>query len=183
VRSSSALAAVIYDPAERTYTAVMPASGPGFVLLGGSERDRRISGWAAALGALARQGTPVHRMQWVARSLPYAGESPAGLVSRPSSGQPNVPRRASASYDELLEVTRHDMRRHQVLLAMSVKLSRPSLVVRPSGAHEHAASCGLLLRELSEFRRRLSDAEVDTAPALAPRALASVIRGGFSSSR
>ena len=65
-----AQAAVVHDPAERTYTAVMPASGPGFVLLGTDDRDRRVSGWAAALGTLARQGTPVHRVQWVARTLP-----------------------------------------------------------------------------------------------------------------
>ena len=68
-------AAVVYDPRERTYTAVMPASGPGFVLLASSERDRRVSGWSAALGALARQGTPVHRVQWVARTVPGAGDA------------------------------------------------------------------------------------------------------------
>jgi hypothetical protein len=183
-RSPSALAAVIYDPRERTYTAVLPASGPGFVLLGGSERDRRVSGWAAALGALARQGTPVHRLQWVARTLPAAGVGSASSGSAAFDVEPKVgPDRASASYDELLEVTRPYMSRHQVLLAMSVKVSRPSLTLRPPSANEHASSCALLLREVAAFRRRLSDADVDTAPALAPRSLASVIRAGFSSSR
>jgi hypothetical protein len=183
-RAPSALAAVIYDPGERTYTAVLPASGPGFVLLAGAERDRRVSGWAAALGALARQGTPVHRIQWVARTLP--GSAPGQSTDAGASGmQPDAggPTGASASYHELLAVTRSQICRNQVLLAMSVKAARPGLALRPPGAQDHATSCALLLRELAAFRRRLSDADVDTAPALAPRALASVMRAGFSSSR
>lgn len=117
-RAPGALAAVVYDPAQRTYTAVVPASGPGFVLLGGAERDRRVSGWAAALGALARQGTPVHRIQWVARTLPGSGGSRSDATSAPSDIGPH---RAKASYDQLLAEVRPHMGRHQVLLAMSVK--------------------------------------------------------------
>ena len=175
-----AQAAVVHDPAERTYTAVMPASGPGFVLLGTDDRDRRVSGWAAALGTLARQGTPVHRVQWVARTLP--GDSP----QRRTDSVPGSPTGASAatrSYEELIDVSRPAMRRHQVLLAMSVRGARHGIALRPAGAAEHAASCAVLMRELADFRRRLSDADVKTAPALAPRALASVLRAGFSSSR
>jgi hypothetical protein len=180
-RTGSAQAAVIHDPAERTYTAVMPASGPGFVLLGTDERDRRVSGWAAALGTLARQGTPVHRVQWVARTLPGAStHSGNGTMHRSSAAAAGA---ATRSYEELLDVARPAMRRHQVLLAMSVRGARHGMALRPAGAAEHAASCAVLMRELADFRRRLSDADVDTAPALAPRALASVLRAGFSSSR
>ncbi|HTW99098.1 MAG TPA: SCO6880 family protein, partial [Acidimicrobiales bacterium] len=181
--SGRSAAAVVYDPRERTYTAVMPASGPGFVLLAGSERDRRVSGWSAALGALSRQGTPVHRVQWVARTVPGAGGGSirdSGNLPMGSNGNRSG---ASASYDEFLAATRPTVCRHQVLLAMSVRVSRPGLIMRPPGAQDHASSCALLLRELAAFRRRLSDAEVDSAPPLAPRALASVIRAGFSSSR
>jgi hypothetical protein len=177
-RSPGALAAVIYDPRERTYTSVMPASGPGFVLLGGSERDRRVTGWAAALGALARQGTPVSRIQWVARTLPGTSASGASSAS-PGTGPP----RATASYDELMTAASPHLGRHQVLLAMSVKSQRAGLSLRAPNAQEHSTSCTLLLRELAAFRRRLSDADIDTAPALAPRALASVIRAGYSTSR
>src|SRR6202041_3226448 len=62
--------AVVYDASAGSYTAVFPASGPGFVLLSPTERERRVAGWAAALGGLARQGTPVDRVQWIARTLP-----------------------------------------------------------------------------------------------------------------
>ena len=176
-RSPGALAAVVYDPRERTYTSVMPASGPGFVLLGGAERDRRVSGWAAALGALARQGTPVSRIQWVDAPCPVWGPLERRARRRGRA------LRVGASYDELMAAASPHLGRHQVLLAMSVKSQRAGLALRAPGAQEHADSCTLLLRELAAFRRRLSDADVDTAPALAPRALASVIRAGYSTSR
>ncbi len=196
-RTGSGLAAVVHDPADRTYTAVMPASGPGFVLLGSNEKDRRIAGWAAALGTLARQGTPVHRVQWVARTLP--GESrtafggpqgasgfagPSGQVGRADAAGPGGPAGPAArSYEDLLDAARPSMRRHQVLLAMSVRGARQPMTLRPAGAAEHAAACAVLMREVADLRRRLSDADVNTAPALAPRALAAVMRAGFSSSR
>jgi hypothetical protein len=186
-RTGNGLAAVVHDPADRTYTAVMPASGPGFVLLGRHEKDRRVAGWAAALGALARQGTPVHRVQWVARTSP--GESRNAFSGPPRrdgfepAGQEYPAGPAARSYEELLDAAHPSMRRHQVLLAMSVRGARPPMALRPAGAAEHATACAVLMREVADLRRRLSDADVDTAPALAPRALAAVMRAGFSSSR
>ena len=191
-RIGSAQAAVVHDPSERTYTAVMPASGPGFVLLGSDERDRRVAGWAAALGTLARQGTPVHRVQWVARTLPGTSQQSGPTVGGADPADPFDPADrvvpAARSYKELLDAVGPAMGRHQVLLAMSVRggrgraLGRQGMTLRPAGASEHATACRVLLRELADFRRRLADADVNTAPALAPRALASVLRAGFSSS-
>jgi hypothetical protein len=193
-------AAVIFDATERTYTAVVPASTPGFVLLGRADRDRRVAGWAAALGVLARQGTSVHRIQWVARTLPG---TPGGTASRDAAhldvsnmsrdigysktagdrGTTDVARAASASYDQLLAEARPVMGRHQVLLAMTVRGSHSRVGLRPPGPAEHATACATLERELAAFRRRLGDADVHTAPPLSSRALASVIRAGFSSSK
>jgi hypothetical protein len=169
--------AVVFDAAERTYTAVMPASGPGFVLLGSSERDRRVVGWASALGALARQGTPIHRVQWVARTLPALRSGGASAKGIEDSTSP------SGSYAELLDSLRPEIQRFQVLLAMSVRGGRQGMSLRPLGAQDHSDACSVLLREVSSFRRRLADADVQSAPALAPRALASVLRAGFSSSQ
>ncbi|MFZ0667036.1 MAG: SCO6880 family protein [Acidimicrobiales bacterium] len=190
-------AAVVFDAAERTYTAVVPASASGFVLLGRADRDRRVSGWAAALGVLARQGSPVHRIQWVARTLPGTASGgsqdlstmarhvrdPAGAVAAAEAGAHDVARAASASYDQLVAEARPVTGRHQVLLSMTVQGSRSRVGIRPPGPAEHATACATLHRELASFRRRLSDADVHTAPPLTPRALASVIRVGFSSSR
>ncbi len=186
-RTGHSLAAVVHDPVEGTYTAVMPASCPGFVLLGTSDRDRRVAGWAAALGTLARQGTPVHRVQWVARTLPGGSRSPRsetpGLPPPGPASQAGSTGAAAMSYEELFDAVHPSMRRHQVLLAVSVRGARHGLALRPAGAAENATACAVLMREVADLRRRLSDADVDTAPALAPRSLAAVLRAGFSSSR
>jgi hypothetical protein len=176
--------AVLYDEAGGSYTAVFPASGPGFVLLSPTERERRVAGWAAALSGLARQGTPVNRVQWIARTLPgnrVIGEQMvADAVGERSPGAA----RASASYEELLASTTPSFSRHQVLIAVSVmgKAGAVRRLLKKPDARDRIVSCGVLFRELGAFRRRLADANVDSAPALAPRALASTIRAGFSSS-
>jgi len=59
--------------AAQTFTAVLSVSGPGFVLLGASDKTRRIDGWSGVLASLAREGTAVHRVQWIERSLPDDG--------------------------------------------------------------------------------------------------------------
>lgn len=174
--------AVVYDSSERTYTAVMPASGEGFVLLAPADRDRAVSGWSAALSSLARQGTPVHRVQWIARSVP--GGAPAEVSPIPGGrfGDP-AGLSAVASYREVLEATRTDVRRHQVLVAMSVRGARTAMSLRPPNARDHSDACRHLVTELGSFRRRVSDASIKTAAPMSPRALASAFRAGFSSSR
>jgi hypothetical protein len=186
--------AVVHDPVERTYTAVLPASGPGFVLLGSSERERRVAGWASALAGFARQGTPIHRVQWVARTLPgsFAG---GGSANGTGNGTLNGTRNGtahgygagshgspSASYEDLLATTSLGMSRHQVFIAVSVKYSHspPGGARRRGTSHENAGKCAVLLREVAAFRRRLSDADLQSAPPLSPRAMASVMRTGFA---
>ena len=56
---------VIHDRTRRTFTAVLGASDPGFVLLGEDDKARRVSAWSGVLASLARDGSAVHRMQWV----------------------------------------------------------------------------------------------------------------------
>jgi hypothetical protein len=48
---------------------VVPVRGTGFALLDPEDQARRLEGWRAVLGTVARPGTPVRRLQWVQRSL------------------------------------------------------------------------------------------------------------------
>ena len=162
--------AVIQDAVERTLTAVMPAGASGFVLAGSAERERRVAGWASALAGFARQGTPVRRVQWLARTLPGSGSGDIRVESGSSAARPVFGHagKAASSYEELVATTTPGMARHQVFVAVSVKSA--------------GGAGGVLVRELAAFRRRLSDADVDSALPLSPRALASVMRTGFSRS-
>ena len=61
---------VFHDRSRRTFTAVLGASEPGFVLLGEQDKARRITAWSGVLASLAREGSMVHRLQWVERVVP-----------------------------------------------------------------------------------------------------------------
>src|SRR5262249_5616290 len=58
---------VVCDSRRRTFTAVLEAAAPGFVLLGENDKARRVDAWAGVLASLARTGSPIHRLQWVER--------------------------------------------------------------------------------------------------------------------
>jgi hypothetical protein len=57
---------VVHDRSARTLTAALSLRGRSFALLGPDEQDRRVAGWASVLASLAREGSAVHRVQWVA---------------------------------------------------------------------------------------------------------------------
>ena len=54
---------VVHDRSARTLTAVLALRGASFALLGPDEQDRRVGAWASLLASLAREGSPVHRVQ------------------------------------------------------------------------------------------------------------------------
>ncbi|MGH9069297.1 MAG: SCO6880 family protein [Acidimicrobiales bacterium] len=81
-------AGVIHDPRSRTYTGVLAAAGSAFALLAPDEQQRRVASWSGVLAGLAREGSPVHRIQWVERNLPW-GDGAPGIEPAPG-GSPAV---------------------------------------------------------------------------------------------
>ena len=114
--------------AAQTYTAVLDVSGPGFVLLGAEDKARRVSDWSGVLASLAREGTAVHRLQWIERSLPDDGaEVRRHLGERAVLDVDSPPRR---SYTDLVESEVADVHRHEVMLAVTVHAGRSARAVR-----------------------------------------------------
>ena len=72
---------VVHDRAGRTLTAALSLRGGSFALLGADEQDRRVGAWASVLSSLAREGSPVHRVQWVAASFPDDGQGLRSYVA------------------------------------------------------------------------------------------------------
>jgi hypothetical protein len=169
-------AGVIYDIVDRTYTAVLSVSGPGFVLLGAADKARRVGGWSGVLASLAREGTAVHRVQWIERSLPDDGaEVRRHIDDRAVLDAESVPRR---SYAELVDGEVAAVHRHEVMLALTVHAGHSARAIRSAGGGQRGA-CALLLREAASLARRSAEAGLDVAGVLAPKALADAIRRGF----
>ena len=167
---------VLSDRSRRTFTAVLRASAPGFVLLGEDDKARRVDAWAGVLASLARDGSAVHRVQWVERVVPVE-EEPSSLRSG-AVGEGAGYDTARASYDALVAAEVHASLRHEVLLAVSIHAGRAARAVKAAGGGDGGA-CAVLLREVAALRRRLTDASVDVGAVLAPGPLATVMRGAF----
>jgi hypothetical protein len=168
-------AGIIHDRAARTYTAVLSASGPGFVLLGATDKARRVGGWSGVLASLAREGTSVHRVQWIERSRPDDGaEIRRHTVERSVLDADSGPRR---SYAALVDGEVATVHRHEVMLAVTVHAGHAARAVRAAGGGQIGA-CAVLLREAASLSRRLGEAGLDVAGVLAPGPLADAVRGG-----
>jgi hypothetical protein len=157
---------VVHDARAQTYSAVLAMAGAGLPLLGNEERHARIAAWAEVLAGLAREGSALHRVQWVERCLP----------GPPLPGAPQAlcgPGHAQRSYQELLDTVGAKLEHHEVLLAISV---RPERGARSRGGGADAVACASLVRELRSFETQLEDAGFPSLGALAPRALVLCLR-------
>jgi len=171
---------VFHDRSRRTFTAVLGVSVSGFVLLGDADKVRRVDAWSGVLASLARDGSAVHRLQWVERVVPDGvppGTAPvergnewAGLGS------------ARASYEALVTAEGHVSLHHEVLLAVSVHAGRSARAVRSAGGGD-AAACAVVLREVAALRRRLTDASIDVGAVLSPDRLAATVREAYGIGR
>lgn len=176
VDAGRAPVAVVFDRRARTYTSVLRARGPGFVLLGAEDKSARVTSWSGVLSALARQGSSVHRLQWLARCLPDDGTE----VHRHwrSAGVLDDDHPAQRSYGALLAAEAGDSRTHEVLLALTVDARRAGRAVRSAGGG-HRGACILVVREVAWLRQQLADAGIDSGALLDPAELAQVVRQGF----
>lgn len=167
---------VIHDARARTYTGVIAVSGAAFALLESEERHRRVAAWSSLLASLAREGSPIHRLQWVERDLP--GE-PSELTRQMSTTMVLSPEQpAAVSYAEVVQRAGMLARSHQVLLALSIRADRSTHEVRALGGGDEGA-CALLARELRSLQSGLVGAEVLLQGALSPKTLVATLRQGF----
>ena len=150
---------VVHDRAGRTLTAALSLRGGSFALLGADEQDRRVGAWASVLSSLAREGSPVHRVQWVAASFPDDGQGVRSyLAAEAATGTASA---CTASYDALLSDMDSHTCVHHVVLAVQVRLTRSVEV-----------GCAALAREVGSLVRLLADADVPVESVLSADDLA-----------
>ncbi len=144
---------VVHDRTARTLTAALSLRGRSFALLGADEQDRRVGAWASVLSSLAREGSPVHRVQWVAASFPDDGQGVRSYLA--SEVAPDAATACTASYDALLTDMDSHTCAHDVVLAVQVRLAKSVEI-----------GCATLAREVGSLVRLLADAEVQVESVL-----------------
>ncbi|HXY28155.1 MAG TPA: SCO6880 family protein [Acidimicrobiales bacterium] len=150
---------VVHDRVARTLTAALTLRGGSFALLGADEQDRRVGAWASVLASLAREGSSVHRVQWVAASFPDDGSSVRSYFA--SDAVTRVAPACTASYEALLAEMDSRTSAHDVVLAVQVRTTRSVEV-----------GCAALAREVESLLRLLGDADVRVASLLSADDLA-----------
>jgi hypothetical protein len=158
--------AVICDRVTGTSTAMLAVRGRSFALLDATDKERRLAGWATVLAALAREGGPVRRVQWVERTVP----GDAGALTRHAEAAARLPRGhpACESYFGLVAEAGPLGQDHECLVALTVRSPR-----RGPGPD------AVLLRELRLLQGQLRSVDVEVDHALAPRELGALIRTAF----
>ncbi len=166
---------VVVDRRARTYTAVLALRGHSFALLDPADKERRVAGWAGVLASLARQGSAVHRVQWLATTVPDDGRAVREhLAERAELGEDATARR---SYSQLLDGMGASTCRHEAHLAVQVSAAGQR-VRAPRSARGDAGGCAAVLREADALRRLLSEVDAQVEGVLSPRQLAGLLRRG-----
>jgi hypothetical protein len=166
-------AGAVVDGRARTITGVLSLRGHDFALLGQDEQDRRIASWSRVLSSLAREGSDVHRLQWVESCLPDDGDAVRDHVRDHALLGPET--RPGRSYASLVDSSTPVTRRHRVLVPLTVHTRNSARAIRASGGG-HAGASAVLLRELASLQRQLQAADITVDGVLGPGALASVCR-------
>lgn len=170
---------ILHDRHAGTYTALLAVRGRSFQLADGAERERRLAAWGAVLAGLARASSPVHRLQWVERTVPDDGDAMGRYLARAVKAPPDHP--SLTSYLELVDHAGPVTQQHETLLAVTISTARARRQIRQSGGGD-AGAAKVLVREVLSLRRELSSADIIVDGALTPRLVARALRTGFEPS-
>lgn len=169
---------VICDRATGTYTTALAVRAGAFGLLDGQEQERALEGWGAVMASLAREGSPVRRLQWIERTLPAPGDELAAHLQANRDRAVPIDSGLVSSYIELIESATPAATEHEILIALQIDGRRGARELRRLGGGDDAA-CQLLLREAESLAERLSLAEVSVLGLLRPRRYAAALRDAF----
>lgn len=154
---------LVHDRAAHTLTAALSVRGRSFALLGPDEQDRRVGAWSSVLASLAREGSPVHRIQWVAASFPDDGRGVHAFVA--AEAVADSASACAVSYEGLLADMDSRACTHDVVLAIQVRVTKTVEVATAA-----------LAREVGSLARLLNDADVQVESVLSAEDLAHQLR-------
>jgi hypothetical protein len=166
---------VVQDSHRGTFAAVLSVQGRSFALLDSQEQDRRVASWGSVLAGLGGEGSPVHRVQWVERTVPDPGNALTRYWLEAGRHNGSV---AAQSYAQLIAGAAPVTQSHETFVVLVVSTRSARRAIRQAGGGS-AGATAVLLRELAGLQDRLESAEVDVIGALPPQRLAQVVHAAF----
>lgn len=169
---------VIRDRRDGTYSSAMVLRGGAFGLQEPSDQERALEGWGAVLASIARDSSPIRRLQWVERTLPANGDELAGYLQAERDEAIPISSQAVRSYIDLVEAAAPASQDHEILLVLQIDQRRAARNIRRFGGGDEGA-CRVVLREAEALAERLSIADLAVHGLLRAGQYARVIRDGF----
>jgi hypothetical protein len=151
---------VVRDVKAGTLAGILAVRGRSFSLLDPTEKQRRLDAWGAVLAGLCRDGSPVHRVQWIERATPGERDGLRRYLeqaARPTGGSGGI--EAKASYAELISGAGPVGQDHASVVVLSIHLRKAARAARAFGRGQ-AGACGVLRRELRLLEGQLRNAEL-----------------------
>jgi hypothetical protein len=173
---------VLKDRRTRTYTAALAVRVTSFGLLDRSEQESRQASWGGVLSGLAREGSPVSRIQWIERTVPADGDEVGRYLGeawdRDAVPVDSVPMQ---SYLELTSTAPAITTDHELFVCLQIDAKFAWRQIKRAGGKlgADAGACEVLLRELEALAERLAAADVHVVGALRPGMLAAALRVAF----
>lgn len=168
--------AVAEDRRRGIYVAVLAVRGRSFQLADTPEKNRRLAAWGAILTGLARASSPIHRIQWVERTVPDDGDGITRYVDESATLDADAD--AVASYRQLIDSVGQATPRHEAYVAVAISRQRAGTAIRRAGGGADGA-VRVLLREVASLHRQLASADIAVDGVLTPRLLGSALRSAF----
>lgn len=170
---------MVHDRRGGTYAAVLAVRGRSFQLADTPEKQRRLAAWGGVLAGLARTSSPVHRLQWIERTVP----EDADVMGRYLAEAVRVPRQhpTLASYLELVDRAGPTAPQHETLLVVGISAIKARRAIKQAGGGD-AGAAQVLLREILSVQRTLASADIVVDGMLTPRLLAGALRTAFDPS-
>jgi hypothetical protein len=173
---------VLKDRRAHAYTATLAVRVTSFGLLDRAEQENRQAGWGGVLAGLAREGSPVSRIQWLERTVPADGDE-IGRYLGEAWTRDTVPvdSLAMQSYLALTNSAPSVTRDHELFVCLQIDAKRAWRQIKRTGGKQgvDAGACSVLLREVQALAERLTAADVRVMGALRPGMLASAVRVAF----
>jgi hypothetical protein len=176
IPGSASQLGIVKDRRSGTFTGVLTVRGRSFALLDAPEKSRRLSSWAGILSGLARETAPIHRIQWVERTVPDPGDDIGGYLKGNIAVALDSP--LARSYLEVVDEAGPTTQEHEVFVALQISAARAGRAIKAAGGGDLGA-CEVLRRELTSLSTNLIGTDVMVEGALTPRLLAHALRTGF----
>lgn len=173
---------IVKDRRGRTYTAALAVKVSSFGLLDRTEQEARQAAWGGVLSSMAREGSPVSRIQWVERTVPADGDE-IGRYLGDAWDRGSVPLESLAmqSYLDLVGSAPTVTKDHELFVCLQIDAKRAWRQMKRAGGKggADAGACTVLLRELESLGERLAAADVRVVGALRPGMVATALRVAF----